>query len=783
MKDNILFEIKNAIGYTNEEDITIYDKENFKVIDYFGDEYIVCDSSSNTDNDNISSVMESIIKLNDENINYKFIFIFEDLNVQYEVVKKLSAKQAKLITQIIDRSVVIYAGEKLVNIIIEEEGINYLEYDIYNNNNERLVFGRTVNCKLIEMKKLYEIDGNNLFKRNVRQGINSNTKHSLMLKNSFKESLARMFYINLKLINFFDNDAKIEETAGLFDNWSTYFLGKERYEQYSNDYDSFESSDALYKLLNSFWYMHNGVTIISLCKDGLSMNKDIITIDCKSVQVLNGAQTISRWYQIIHELEILFNEKSEFSIIKSVMDVIISNLKLRVTFVNPHLVDDDTRKFIDDVTLGLNTQVPVTPVDIFLKSSSEVDELKELIYTYGKNIARTGESFDRVNSFEWKYFVQHYLIYIGKPGKARNLSNDYVNSATTASEIKRFLKTNDNIKGFLEFLELTYLIDRWWKVKPSIRNEKIIQDEKNNSKFLVINESGFSFNQLDYNQVNSISSNGLYLFKAYIAKLNLMEYQENAIESIESILNSLYTRMIESIDNQINLDNKNLYVDSNFFKGNDEFWEKIINRSQGETLKIESTIYDPETSLYLDELNKLFKEKHSNEISRIKSSNFVFINEFYKSKNISVDNIRTISVGKHGVKEAFPFKSSSFMELININIEENPIFPNFIESEFYKQLKTHYNFFIFEEDIIKYKELNFDTNIVIDDAKWVYEKVVEAFERGDETLFIKESEDRSFHIRPKARDSEDVVRFTESKYITRMTFWANRKTIEKLIGK
>ena len=67
-------------------------------------------------------------------------------------------------------------------------------------------------------------------------------------------------------------------------------------------------------------------------------------------------------------------------------------------------------------------------------------------------------------------------------------------------------------------------------------------------------------------------------------------------------------------------------------------------------------------------------------------------------------------------------------------------------------------------------------------AKEVYESTIKAFEDGDENEFIKMGDGKDFHIRPKAVNSEDTFEFTNGRYITKRTFWANKTTVEKLIS-
>ena len=66
-------------------------------------------------------------------------------------------------------------------------------------------------------------------------------------------------------------------------------------------------------------------------------------------------------------------------------------------------------------------------------------------------------------------------------------------------------------------------------------------------------------------------------------------------------------------------------------------------------------------------------------------------------------------------------------------------------------------------------------------AEMAFEKVREAFEKGDSSLFPKLSSNIGFHVRPKAANGNDTFQFSDGEDITRRTFWANSSYIKAIL--
>ena len=137
------------------------------------------------------------------------------------------------------------------------------------------------------------------------------------------------------------------------------------------------------------------------------------------------------------------------------------------------------------------------------------------------------------------------------------------------------------------------------------------------------------------------------------------------------------------------------------------------------------------------------------------------IAKFLKDENIGLSYFRVVRVLNEKCKEAFPFPNSCFTEISDIYINNKNIINNldFESSKFYKEINKSFPIFVVE----------------------VNDKTLEAFDKGDELLFPKSSEGLSFHVRPKAANSNDTFEFSNGNQITKRTFWANKSTVEGLI--
>lgn len=180
------------------------------------------------------------------------------------------------------------------------------------------------------------------------------------------------------------------------------------------------------------------------------------------------------------------------------------------------------------------------------------------------------------------------------------------------------------------------------------------------------------------------------------------------------------------------------------------------------------------------------------------------IADYLLERNIAIDYFRVISRTGKKCKEAFPFPSSTFMEILDYfpvndlheldvsdedNKNKNPKTISYSESTFAKAIERVFPVFVLDKDD-QYSKHKVSQIFVIEDfsfakfkadAEKVFNRTFSAFKSGDETLFPRSGEGYRFHVRPKAINAEDTFQFTNGNLITKRTFWANKDTVEQLI--
>lgn len=540
---------------------------------------------------------------------------------EYKKVKKASEKKA--INKYFDEKISIYidAADE-IEIEVEKDGINYLEYeteDINDGSTINYLNGYIYNISYLELKKVLNVTGKKLFQENVRVGINNN-KTGKKLKKVFKD------YIKVGIYN------KLIETNNVHVN-SDYIL-----EILEIDQNNLRSSSP-----NKFWFYHNGVTIFSYSGQKINRSSNRIKINPNKISVINGAQTITNFYNALEELKTDLKEVCgkidslyDNNWIENQLIDICNEIKIKTIII------DGSSEFVNKISIGLNTQIPIEEEDILAKSPI-VENINKSLKSVGICITREGESSVENNLSVLEY-IKKYLIIEGKPGKSKNLSK-------------------------AELYEL---------YKESL---------KKNSK-------------------------------------------------------SLCEREVKDIDKR-ELCN---YINNN-------------RSSQYTIAKIIS--------------NYLMKNK------------------------ININYFRVIAMYNGRVKEAYPFPNTTFSELYQSKEEgENVSRIDFKESLFAKEIEREFTVFVIEwkdREDENGNKISFAENLDIIEkfsfklytkyAKQVFDITKEAFEAGDESIFPKSSDDKKFHVRTKALNSEDTFEFSNGMQITRRTFWANRETIKDLINK
>ena len=167
------------------------------------------------------------------------VMIFQSWEHEWEVreraYEKLNvAKNRKELFKWFNEKIAYYKEiDTEIMLELEEDGINYLEYI---SEDGELLSGRIYNVSLNELKKIFNVTGKDLFKRNVRFGLkNNSTGDKIQLK--FKEYIKIGLYLLwIKANKSDENNTQIKE---IFD--------------IKNDFKI--------RIPENFWFYHNGVTL------------------------------------------------------------------------------------------------------------------------------------------------------------------------------------------------------------------------------------------------------------------------------------------------------------------------------------------------------------------------------------------------------------------------------------------------------------------------------------------------------------------------------------------
>lgn len=733
--------IKDVIGYDSIDDIEIHECNNCTIINYAGSEYFVYDKLEDIN-------LGNLIEYFKVNIDVTFILIYKNMKEMKDDINN-SGKQ-KDIQLILQNSITVFDSDKNLDIELEGFGENYLEYK------DQYIQAKQYRIRLVDLLNLYDNEGDNIFKANVRKGIHSNVRENVSLKNSFKESFARGL-VKTCSKNLVDADDDIKRKfVEVIDIIISDIL------KLNMKYEEIENNEYITSDIKSFYHKHNGVTVIASQKDGIIYKDKSITLNNKKIQVINGAQTITKWYDIIYDVDNKV-KNSDYNIdIKKIIDLTKEDLYVKTSFLSAIDSKDneiDVNKIISEITLGLNTQLPITDIDIFINKSQKVIELNMSLSPYGIRIAKSGENSS--NTVLIKDLVQSYYVFIGRPGDARNLSLDTVGNDKTIEKIIGLLKDVERNGEFIEFVQYQPKIEQWWK-------------KRNNLSKLTYEY--FDCSETDYDrQVKPFIANGLFHFKAFLKECKVFRDIDLLDGDMDEILKKYLKDLIQIFRAEVV--KKDDIIDSNYFKGRDkDVFEKIKEVISKE---IEEK---PQGNIKFDKvLREEMQEKYfANKTGEAKNKNYRFINEYLKTKEIVLENMRTIVVKNGGVTEAFPFSTNTFKD-ISISFNDGKV-DSFEESTFYREISKDYNLFTIDNENEKIEHTKINFSGYLEDARYIYNEVIESFKECDEDRLPSSSLERGFHIRPKAIDSNDVILFSYDKYITKRTFWANKATMNDLLG-
>ncbi|NBA55455.1 hypothetical protein [Enterococcus hirae] len=647
---------------------------------------------------------------------YIFFKNWEDerhtLRVLLEQAK--NAKERKVINDVYGFMTPIYLDNNHeLSLKVDQDGINYLEIYTENESANTQVCAKIFNLSMTQLKNLYNVAGNHLFRQNVRIGI-LNKKIGQNLKEEFKN------YLKVGLINQIESQDK-----------------KDIVKEY------FNLSDRIFLkfMPDIFWYKHNGINIFMNDDAPFDTTTDHIIIDSDKVSVINGAQTLTNFFLAEEQLleEIKSSDLKDVIDLSSkkldkIMEEILDSIIVKTVFIK------GTESLSKTITWGLNNQIPISNQD-FVGVSKEVEELNKLLKKYQLKILKTGEIEKIYTGLTPLEFIKLYYIVTDKPGKSKNF-----NKLKLEDRMETALKEIKEDGRLLKRIDVALEVGKWW--------DDIYRKSDDKSLFLRYGKNYFQsyiINVLRINdRLDSLVENDLYMY----------------YEELEILL-------------------KDLKADVNDYKS-DNVFEKILKNLNGDISEDSKKITPSQSRNHYetDLTNFVIENKESN------YSIAAIIKRYNSENDIEIEYFRTISYLDHKIKENFPLPNSTFEEFYKREgyMQDND-YPKFNESLFFKELERRYPIYIIflnqNKEVEKVKLIDdFSISMSTDwkeKAEMAFEKVREAFEKGDSSLFPKLSSNIGFHVRPKAANGNDTFQFSDGEDITRRTFWANSSYIKAIL--
>lgn len=708
--------------------------EGENIIDGSEEKYVVYDCSGKNHEFDFQFYDE---KMKEEKGISHQIMIFKtwehEWEVREEVYKSLqTASERKRLLQWFEEKIAFYTELKdSVILNVEEDGVNYLQYEKKFEDSEeyggRGLKSRIYNVSFEELKKIFNVTGKDLFRKNVRYGLRNNrTGNDIQTK--FKEYIKVGAYV--KWIKEHPEEKDSIEIKNVFEIEEDYAI----------------------HIPENFWFYHNGVTIFYYGKESINFSGSHIELNPKEVSVINGAQTLTNFFEGIKTLpeefaiscsDLIEEETKVSELIKFLKEYIkLATVKMKVKTI----FIDGAEEFVQPITYGLNTQIPIVEADI-IADSEDVAEINKWLKQKNMKIRKTGETESVEIGLSVLEFVKKYLIVLGKPGKSKNLRRsdlkDYIKRARQQFE--------EEGNELLENIYSVFIVEMWWKSSKKDREKNYLED----------NEKAYM-------------NHGKNYFESYVSE---KREEELDAEYLSLLFENFVRTFIELKDNPEIKD----------FKTDVLFEKYQISRMKKQEAESDITERD------CDEL-KRYLNKTKPSPYRIQKA----IIEYLHSINKEIPYFRVIARSNKKVREAFPFPNTTFSELYqgDGSEPEKIVYKSYEESCFAGEVRKVFPIFVIEwvdcegEEHEKTREAN-EINFIPDfsfaeydeKAKIVYNQTVEVFKDGNEEDFPKMKDGQVFHVRPKAVNAEDTFEFTNGKQITRRTFWANKDTMDKLIDK
>ena len=663
----------------------------------------------------------------------RLVLVFDNWEKEREYLLKLknslkTIKEKNIIEKIFSGAEKIYANaDQILKLKIDNEGLNYLENPGSKDTEESKISGIVVNCNFSELKKVYNVTGSMLFKRNVRNGIEKNKS----IRNIFNQYFPEFFVDT-------DEDK---------------FASRKNESITNTEIDDFNKSDL-------FWYSHNGITLFisSDVDNGFYFENDEISINPKAISVINGAQTITNVFDIYSvkkfELEKLKGTNdSKYIEFSDELDNLLNNIHVKLTFIIAN------SSIADYVTKGLNTQIPINFED-FVANTKEVEFINEA--SKGRlKIQKTGEflgDFYGEIQISALQLVKKVLVLEGKPGKSKNFNKDKI-----TEELKNFIRKyvvkipeeqsegdnsspnlNENGKKIISQLSQLNEIELWWRKKIREMNEKSIVDRYGNLYF-----QSFFIKKRDSEEINN----------------EILEYYYNMFKKICDDLGS---------------------IDASDFK-KDELFEKIIKYNMSNDISIQPL--EVELKDYMNrETDKTDYVKITKYLVE-KNIEFDYIRTIRVQDGKILDSFKLDQVSFSSLYQSENFNIKSIVE--GEKQISRTDFPDFKDSKLYEELIKKYTLFLVFQDknsvrkvqLIKdfqfhiLDEENYNENIK--NIEKIYEQTILAFVEGDRYGFPKLQDENLIFVRPVSSDKHDKFLFTDGSELPKQTFWINNKYLEE----
>lgn len=669
------------------------------------------------------------------------IIVFENWDQEWALRQRAyaglrKAADKKRLLGWFEKKLSFYTGlENNVELEAENKGENYLEYQtelpFCPEEEKRQLSGRSYNLSFQELKKIFNVTGKELFRRNVRFGLkNNSTGNQLQLR--FKEYIKIGAY--LKWIKDNPKDRDVDEVKKIFEVE-----------------EGFET-----RVPENFWFYHNGITIFYYGGDGIDFRGNRIKFNPRNVSVINGAQTLTNIFEGIKMLPEEFRsncanfiEEEErvegfVNFFTQYIEVAMDKMKVKTIFI------EGPEEYVQPITYGLNTQIPIMETDI-IADSKEVEHINSYLQKKNMKIIKTGEVGSVEKDFSVLEFVKDYLIIQGKPGKSKNLRRADVQKYM--EEAERVFANNEGGEEALEAIYDVCIMEKWWKASKKIREANYTEEGQ-----------------------RVYTNNAKNYFESFV----LAEKKEPLDDEYLMLLYDMFINTFIKLEASPEV--KTLKNDELFERYIEERSEKEI--TEKDAVSAENILNDAECK----GLQEFLNEQEPSPYTVQKT-----IREYLDMIGKNIDYFRVIARTGGKVREAFPFPSSTFSEIYQDQTKtvEEKKYKKYEESSFCAEVKKKIPIFVIDwtkeeeerpreaEKVWFIEEFSFAT--YNEKAKEVYKKTITAFEKGDEESLPKMKDDLAFHIRPKAINAEDTFEFSNGKQITKRTFWANKNTLDELL--